>query len=162
MESNKYNCDWVCYLLYNTDANTTYIGSTNNLENRLNTHNRGAGAKYTKGKQWQIALYITGFESKISCLSFESGWKKISKKRSNDRFIYDYIIDNMELTYGKDSILNRVLDLLFFVRSTTYLNKKYKKNLDLKFDMNISPILTINNYDLSLEKLAWPFFILID
>ena len=155
-------CDWLCYLLYNTEANTTYIGSTNNLERRLNTHNRGAGAKYTKGKQWQIVLYITGFESKISCLSFESGWKKVSKKRINDRFIYDNIIDNIELKYEKNSIHNRILDLLFFVRSTTYLNKKYKRNVDLKFDILLTPKLIINQFNLNMETLLWPFFIEIN
>lgn len=157
---NTVACDWVCYLLYNISDNTTYIGATNNLENRLNTHNRGAGAKYTKGKKWQIAIYISGFESKISCLSFESGWKKVSKRRSNDRFIYDEIIDGSEIKYNKNSIYNRLLDLLFFVRSTTYINKKYKINHTMKFDFDITPVLTINQFNLGLEKLNWPYFII--
>lgn len=41
--------EWVVYLLECSDG-TLYCGITNNLEKRLRTHNRGKGAKYTRGR----------------------------------------------------------------------------------------------------------------
>jgi len=76
---------WVCYLLYSLESNSTYIGSTNNAEKRLNAHNSGKGAKYTMGETWCPYLIIHGFENKIMCLSFESQWKRLSKRRNNSR-----------------------------------------------------------------------------
>ena len=32
----------------------TYVGYTNNLKSRLNLHNSGKGAKFTKGRQWKL------------------------------------------------------------------------------------------------------------
>ena len=32
----------------------TYIGYTNNLEKRVKLHNLGKGAKFTKGRSWQL------------------------------------------------------------------------------------------------------------
>ena len=32
----------------------TYVGYTNNLKKRLNLHNRGKGAKFTRGRQWKV------------------------------------------------------------------------------------------------------------
>ena len=33
---------------------TTYVGYTNNLKKRLSLHNKGKGAKFTRGRQWKI------------------------------------------------------------------------------------------------------------
>ena len=33
---------------------TTYVGYTNNLKKRLNLHNNGKGAKFTRGRRWKI------------------------------------------------------------------------------------------------------------
>ena len=41
---------WIVYLLKCSD-NTLYCGCTNNLEKRINAHNAGKGAKYTKGRR---------------------------------------------------------------------------------------------------------------
>jgi putative endonuclease len=40
---------WVCYLLQCSDG-TLYCGITNDLEQRIATHNAGAGAKYTRSR----------------------------------------------------------------------------------------------------------------
>ena len=41
---------------YKNNKLTTYIGYTNNLENRIKLHNEGKGAKFTKGRKWEIMV----------------------------------------------------------------------------------------------------------
>ena len=36
---------------------TTYAGYTNNLKKRLNLHNCGKGAKFTRGRIWKLMYY---------------------------------------------------------------------------------------------------------
>ena len=33
---------------------TTYVGYTNNLKKRLDLHNKGKGAKFTRGRKWKL------------------------------------------------------------------------------------------------------------
>ena len=32
----------------------TYVGYTKNLSNRINLHNSGKGAKFTRGRKWKL------------------------------------------------------------------------------------------------------------
>ena len=32
----------------------TYVGYTNNLNNRIKLHNDGKGAKFTRGRKWKL------------------------------------------------------------------------------------------------------------
>ena len=41
----------------------TYVGYTNNMNNRLKQHNTGKGAKFTRGRKWKI-IYKEEFKSK--------------------------------------------------------------------------------------------------
>ena len=65
----------------------TYVGYTNNLNNRLYKHNSNLGAKSTKGYKWEI-IYKKKFYSKSKALSFEYKLKKDRKERL--RLLYDY------------------------------------------------------------------------
>ena len=60
------------YVLGNYKKNklTTYVGYTNNLKKRLNKHNCGKGAKFTKGRVWRI-LYKEGYLTKKEAISRE-------------------------------------------------------------------------------------------
>ena len=62
------------------DKNITYVGYTNNLENRLKLHNTSKGAKFTKGKKWKI-IYIKKFSTKSSAMKDEYKLKKNYKLR---------------------------------------------------------------------------------
>ena len=53
----------------------TYIGYTNNLNKRINLHNSGKGAKFTRGKKW-ILIYKEKFKSKNEAISREYYIKK--------------------------------------------------------------------------------------
>ena len=60
---------------------TTYVGYTNNLEKRLNLHNKGKGAKFTRGRTWKI-IYSEKFSTKKEAISREYYIKKNRKFRS--------------------------------------------------------------------------------
>ena len=65
----------------------SYVGYTNNLQDRLTKHNAGKGAKSTKGYKWQI-VYSKSFFSKNKALSFEYKLKKDRKERL--KLLYDF------------------------------------------------------------------------
>lgn len=67
------------YLLLCKD-NTLYCGYTNNLIKRINTHNSGKGARYTKCRLPVKLIYYESFSSKSSALKREIKIKKFSKK----------------------------------------------------------------------------------
>ena len=48
----------------------TYVGYTNNLKKRINLHNSGKGAKFTRGRKW-VLIYKERFKSKKEAISRE-------------------------------------------------------------------------------------------
>ena len=60
--------------------NKTYVGYTNNLDNRLHKHNSNKGAKSTKGYKW-LLIYSKKFKSKNEAMSFEYKLKKDKNMR---------------------------------------------------------------------------------
>ena len=48
----------------------SYVGYTSNLSNRLNDHNSGKGAKFTRGRKWAL-IYKEKFKSKKEAISRE-------------------------------------------------------------------------------------------
>ena len=66
----------------------TYVGYTNNLKKRINLHNTGKGAKFTKGRKW-ILIYKEKFKSKREAISREYYIKKnriLRNKIKNENF----------------------------------------------------------------------------
>ena len=59
----------------------TYVGYTNDLKKRLNLHNRGLGAKFTRGRHWKI-IYSEKFDTKNEAISREYYIKKNRKFRN--------------------------------------------------------------------------------
>lgn len=59
----------------------SYVGYTNNLEKRLNLHNTGKGAKFTKGKIWTL-VYYEKYKNKIEAMKNEYILKKNYKLRN--------------------------------------------------------------------------------
>ena len=59
------------YMLKSMGRKTvTYVGHTNNLKNRLLLHNRGKGAKFTRGRKWKL-IYKEKINSKKEAISRE-------------------------------------------------------------------------------------------
>tara|TARA_Y100000591_G_scaffold321642_1_gene336915 strand:+ start:46 stop:306 length:261 start_codon:yes stop_codon:yes gene_type:complete len=79
------------YLLISKSKNKliSYVGYTSNLKNRINLHNRGKGAKFTRGRRWILA-YKKCYKSKSEALKNEFLLKKNYKRRSEikNKFIF--------------------------------------------------------------------------
>ena len=56
------------------------MGYTSNLHNRINLHNKGKGAKFTRGKKWRL-IFKKEFMSKGKAMSYEYLLKKNRIKR---------------------------------------------------------------------------------
>ncbi len=72
------------YLILNMKDNKTisYVGWTNNLKKRLQLHNSGKGAKFTRGRKW-ILIFKKKMLSKKNAMQFEYKLKKDRKVRKN-------------------------------------------------------------------------------
>ena len=57
---------------------TYYCGYTNDLEKRIETHNRGKGAKYTRPRLPVVLVYYEEFETKEEAMSREWHLKQLS------------------------------------------------------------------------------------
>ena len=60
------------YLILSKKYNkyTSYVGYTNNIEKRLYLHNNSKGAKFTRGKSWQLA-YTKQYKNKVLAMKEE-------------------------------------------------------------------------------------------
>lgn len=66
------------YILRSTNyKNQTYIGSTSDLRNRLESHNSGANKHTSKFKPW-IVIWYSAFETKEKAETFEKYLKSAS------------------------------------------------------------------------------------
>ena len=65
----------------NKDKFITYVGYTNNLKKRLNLHNGGKGAKFTRGRRWKI-IYTEKYKTRREAKSREYYIKKNRKFRN--------------------------------------------------------------------------------
>ncbi len=61
--------------------NTLYTGFTVNLEKRIETHNKGIGSKYTRGRIPVKLIYKEEYMTKSEALKREYEIKKLTKKQ---------------------------------------------------------------------------------
>ena len=75
--------NYFVYILKNKKKTklTTYVGYTNNLKKRLDLHNSGKGAKFTRGRSWKV-VYSEKFSTKKEAMSREYYIKKDKKLRN--------------------------------------------------------------------------------
>lgn len=69
---------WFTYILQCAD-NTLYTGYTNNLEKRIETHNNGKGAKYTRSRRPVTLFYKECYKDQRSAMQREYAIKKLSR-----------------------------------------------------------------------------------
>lgn len=74
------NRNYFVYILQCRDK-TFYIGYTNDLDKRVNVHNQGLGAKYTRGRIPVKLLYFEVFKDKSKALKREFALKKMTRKQ---------------------------------------------------------------------------------
>ena len=60
----------------------TYVGYTSNIKKRIDLHNSGKGAKFTRGRKW-VLIYKEKFKSKKEAISREYYIKKNRKLRNS-------------------------------------------------------------------------------
>ncbi|GGJ89304.1 UPF0213 protein YazA [Lentibacillus kapialis] len=75
MENNEH----IVYILKCAD-DTLYTGYTNNLEQRVQMHEEGKGAKYTRGRGPFQVVFVEKFETKEDALRKEHEIKQLSRK----------------------------------------------------------------------------------
>jgi putative endonuclease len=66
------------YIIQCADG-TLYTGWTTDLESRMEAHNRGAGAKYTRGRSPVRLIHSEVFETKGEALRRENQIKKLTR-----------------------------------------------------------------------------------
>lgn len=70
---------WVVYLVRCSD-DTIYCGITNDLEARINKHNAGKGAKYTKTRRPVVLMKSFTVSGKSEALKLEYKIKQLSRE----------------------------------------------------------------------------------
>ena len=83
---DKFDLTWLVYLLECADG-SLYAGITNRLEHRLNAHNTGAGARYTRSRL-PVTLLATQEHSDRSEAS-KAEMKLKSLPRAKKRAFFD-------------------------------------------------------------------------
>jgi len=71
------------YILLTSD-NTYYTGYTNDVEKRINVHNNGNGAKYTKCRLPVKLIYKEEFDSKSDAMKREYQIKQLTRKQKEN------------------------------------------------------------------------------
>ena len=73
---------YVYMLQSKSDKPVTYVGYTNNLKKRIILHNSGKGAKFTRGRKWEL-IYKEKYKSKKEAISREYYIKNNRVLRNN-------------------------------------------------------------------------------
>ena len=63
---------------------TFYTGWTNDLTRRMEAHNQGSGAKYTKARRPVTLIYYETFETKEEAMKREYAIKRLSRKEKEE------------------------------------------------------------------------------
>ncbi len=90
---------WHVYLLQCHD-NTLYCGITNNISRRVQQHNAGTAAKYTRGRGPVRLLTSVVFPDKSSALRAELLVKQ-QKKQHKETFLNNFISNNLHRADNK-------------------------------------------------------------
>ncbi len=63
---------------------TFYTGWTNDLTRRMEAHNQGRGAKYTKARRPVTLIYYEAFETKEEAMKREYAIKRLSREEKEE------------------------------------------------------------------------------
>ncbi|MEB2282359.1 GIY-YIG nuclease family protein [Lysinibacillus xylanilyticus] len=58
-----------------------YAGYTNNVDRRVDVHNAGKGAKYTRARGPVECIYVEEFDSKQEAMRAEYAFKQLTRKQ---------------------------------------------------------------------------------
>lgn len=74
---------WWVYIV-ECKGGSYYTGITTSVETRIATHNKGKGAKYTRGRRPVKLLVASQFPSRGDALRMEYAVKKVPKRKKID------------------------------------------------------------------------------
>ncbi len=74
------------YILYSQRLDRYYVGSTNNLQRRLDDHNRGKDKYSRKGSPWELSFFET-FSTRKEAYS-----REIEIKRKKSRSYIEQLV----------------------------------------------------------------------
>lgn len=89
----------IVYILRCKDL-TLYTGYTNDLENRLEMHTNGKGAKYTRGRGPFQVVFVEKFPTKEAAMKREYQIKQLSRKEKF-QLIRDKLKEVMQFEHTK-------------------------------------------------------------
>jgi putative endonuclease len=73
------------YILYSEKLNRYYVGSTNNITDRIKRHNAGQGGYTKKGIPWKL-IQTFEFQTRSEAVRFEMKVKKKRNRKIYPRF----------------------------------------------------------------------------
>lgn len=82
---------WYTYILKCRDG-SFYTGITNNLAKRLDAHNSGEGAAYTRSRRPVRIVYVQRHSGKSSALKREFKIKSLRRDQKRDLISSSYVI----------------------------------------------------------------------
>ena len=80
---------YYCYILYSEKLDKYYIGSTGDLEGRLQRHNTSNHGFTSTGKPWKIK-YFEEFETKTEALKRETQLKSFKNRSLLESLTKDF------------------------------------------------------------------------
>ena len=84
---------YIVYLLVSKSKSRwiSYVGYTNNINKRISLHNDGKGAKFTRGKKWEI-IYQKRYKNKSQAMREEYKLKnnRIKRNKLKAEFLIKY------------------------------------------------------------------------
>ena len=84
---------WCVYIVRCFD-DTLYTGATNNLLKRIDKHNSGKGAKYTRSRLPVILSWSKNVDSKSEALKLEWSIKKLTRKQKMELINDSLYVEN--------------------------------------------------------------------
>ena len=84
---------YIVYLLVSKSKSRliSYVGYTNNINRRISLHNKGRGAKFTRGKKWKI-IYQKRYKNRSQAMREEYKLKnnRIKRNKLKAEFLIKY------------------------------------------------------------------------
>ena len=77
-----------CVYIVECSDRSFYTGWTNNLEKRIETHNKGLGAKYTKSRLPVKLVYSEAFDTKEDAMKREYEIKRLTRRNKEKLFLF--------------------------------------------------------------------------
>lgn len=109
----------------NEKGGRTYVGYTINPENRIKQHNgeKSGGAKMTRGKSWDFAFIISGFETSQNALQCEWRLKHPFGKKKRGKYT---------------GIMGRIEGLLHIFQEEYWTNQSVISNCDCFYNVSMN------------------------